>query len=54
MEAKQPEPRCLVLVVEDEPFVRLMAVDVLADAGFEVLQAGSADEAMRLFVASRD
>lgn len=35
----------LVLVVEDEGLVRLMAVDMLEDAGFEVIEAASADEA---------
>ena len=35
----------VVLVVEDEGFVRLMAVDMLEDAGFEVLEAGRASEA---------
>ena len=35
----------VVLVVEDEGFVRLMAVDMLEDAGFEVIEAGTADEA---------
>ena len=34
-----------MLVVEDESFVRLMAVDMLEDAGFEVLEAGTADQA---------
>ena len=40
-----PHPSPIVLVVEDEGFVRLMAVDMLEDAGFEVLEAGTADEA---------
>jgi CheY-like chemotaxis protein len=35
----------LVLVVEDEGLVRLMAVDMLEDAGFAVIEASSADEA---------
>jgi DNA-binding NtrC family response regulator len=48
MEAKSPMPRHFVLIVEDEPLVRLMAVDVLAEAGFAVLQAGNADEALRV------
>lgn len=38
----------VVLVVEDEPFVRLMGVDLLEQAGFEVLQAVNADEALWL------
>jgi CheY-like chemotaxis protein len=35
-----------VLVVEDEPLVRALAVDALEDAGFEVLEAPSADYAL--------
>ncbi|HEX4511654.1 MAG TPA: response regulator [Burkholderiaceae bacterium] len=38
----------LVLVVEDEPLLRLHAVSLLEDAGFDTLQAGSADEAIAL------
>ena len=36
-----------ILVVEDEFLVRLFAVDALEDAGFRVIQAGTAAEAMR-------
>ncbi len=39
----------VVLVVEDEPLVRMIMVETLADAGFEVLQASDAHEALRLF-----
>lgn len=35
-----------VLLVEDEPLVRMMNADILADAGFEVLEAMNADEAL--------
>jgi CheY-like chemotaxis protein len=35
-----------ILVVEDEPLVRLMAVDSLEDAGYRVEEAGTAAEAM--------
>ena len=38
----------LVLVVEDEPLLRLHAVSLIEDAGFETLEAGSADEAIAL------
>lgn len=33
---------CLVLVVDDEPLVRMMAADSLLDAGFEVIEAQDA------------
>jgi two-component system, response regulator PdtaR len=35
----------LVLVVEDEDLVRMMASDMLEDAGFTVIEAAYADEA---------
>jgi CheY-like chemotaxis protein len=35
-----------VLVVEDDPAIRLMAVDILSDAGFETLEAGDAAQAL--------
>jgi DNA-binding NtrC family response regulator len=35
-----------VLVVEDEPTVRSLAIDILSDAGFETLGAGDARQAL--------
>lgn len=35
-----------VLVVEDEPLLRMMAVDLVEDAGFEAVEASNADEAV--------
>lgn len=35
-----------VLVVEDEPLIRLTLIDALEDAGFSVIEAGTADEAL--------
>lgn len=40
--------RATVLVVEDEPLVRFMAMDIVEEAGFEAIEAASADEALRL------
>ena len=37
-----------VLVVEDDPFIREMAVTGLEDAGHEVIEAASGGEALRL------
>jgi CheY-like chemotaxis protein len=37
-----------VLVVEDEPTVRSLAVDVLADAGFDTAEASNAAQALEL------
>ncbi len=41
-------PRPLVLVVEDAAHVRMTMVDVLEDAGFQVIEAAHADQALRL------
>lgn len=37
-----------VLVVEDEPLIRMEAVDMIEDAGFKVYAAADADAAIRL------
>jgi CheY-like chemotaxis protein len=37
-----------VLIVEDESLVRIGAVNIIEDPGFEVIEAASADEAMRI------
>lgn len=37
-----------VLVVDDEPLIRLAAVATIEDAGYRTLEAGSADEALML------
>jgi CheY-like chemotaxis protein len=37
-----------VLVVEDEPLIRMGTVSLIADAGFAVYEANSADEAIRM------
>ena len=43
-----------ILVVEDELLVRMFAVDALEDAGFRVLQAGTATEAINALKGSPD
>jgi len=43
-----PAHKVVVLIVEDEPLVRMVAADMAWDAGFEVLEAENADEAVRL------
>ncbi len=52
MKAKSTKPRDIVLIVEDEPLVRLTGANLLAEAGFEVLEAGNADEALRILEAT--
>ena len=43
-----PPKAPVVLVVEDEPVQRMMAVDVVEEAGFEAVEARNADEAVRI------
>ena len=40
------EERAVILVVEDEVLIRMAAVQMLEDAGFVVLEAGNADDAI--------
>ncbi len=42
----QPTPGARILVVEDEPLIRMIAVEALLDAGFGVDEAANAAEAM--------
>ena len=44
----------LVLVVEDELLVRMNALSLLEEAGFGVLEAGSADDAIALLESRKD
>ena len=41
-------PSVAVLIVEDEPLIRMGTVYLIEDAGFEVYEAGSADAAIAL------
>ena len=43
-----------VLVVDDEPLLRMFNVDMLSDAGFDVLEAADADEALRVLALVSD
>jgi CheY-like chemotaxis protein len=47
-------PHATVLVVEDDVFTRMGTSDMFLDAGYEVLDAGSADEALRFFETDSD
>ena len=46
--------RPVVLIVEDEFLLRIDAADMIAAAGFEVVQAGNADEAIEILESRRD
>ncbi len=45
----EQRPRRVVLLVEDEPFVREATCHILQSAGFDVLPAADAQEAMRVY-----
>lgn len=47
-ETADPHVPSHILVVEDESFVRMVAVDMLEDAGLPVVEAPDADAALRL------
>lgn len=40
--------KSVVLIVEDSPMIRMGAVDLVLSAGYEALEAGDADEAIRI------
>lgn len=44
----------VVLVVEDEVLIRMNTVEIIEDAGFDVLEAANADEAIALLEARLD
>jgi CheY-like chemotaxis protein len=46
--------RSVVLIVEDEFLLRLEAIDMIAAAGFEVVEAANADEAIEILESRRD
>jgi CheY-like chemotaxis protein len=44
----------LILVVDDEPLVRLSAIDMFEKAGHDVIEAANADEAIRILESRTD
>jgi len=46
--------RPVVLIVEDESLLRISAAEMIADAGYDVVEAGSADEAIAILEARAD
>ena len=44
----------VVLVVEDEPLVLMMAIDIIEEAGFEALSAHNADDAIAILECRND
>jgi CheY-like chemotaxis protein len=47
-------PNALIVVVDDDVFERLGASGMFMDAGYRVLEAGDADEALRFFETNAD
>ncbi|HTO33999.1 MAG TPA: response regulator [Pararhizobium sp.] len=54
MAQSKPISKRIVLVVEDEPLLRMMAVDLVEDAGFEAIEATNADEAVAILESRTD
>jgi CheY-like chemotaxis protein len=50
VESKRP----VVLIVEDELLLRMNAVDMIEAAGFDIVEAANADEAIEILEARRD
>lgn len=49
-----PLARKVVLIVEDEPLLRMLAVDMVEDAGFEALECENATEAVLILESRTD
>ena len=43
-----------MLIVEDEPLVRMVAADIVQDAGFETIEVADADSAIATLEARKD
>ena len=46
--------QAIVLIVEDEPLLRMLAVDFLEEAGFDTVEAASADAAVLILESRTD
>jgi two-component system, response regulator PdtaR len=46
--AKTNKPAPVILVVEDDPFLRMLTVEFVNEAGFETLEACDADQAIAI------
>lgn len=56
METKSTDrdKRMVVLVIDDDPVIRLFASDFIADSGFEALEAADANEAVQILESRGD
>ena len=48
------KPSAVVLVVEDEPLIRMDAVDLVSDAGLQAIEARTAEEALERLEKRKD
>lgn len=49
-----PRRAAAILVVEDEPLLRMVALDMVEEAGFAAYEAGNADQALDLLEKQND
>lgn len=49
-----PDLKFIILVVEDQPIIRMGAVALVTEAGFEALEAGNAEEAIKILESRTD
>jgi DNA-binding NtrC family response regulator len=54
MSQLRPGEKAIVLVVEDQPLLRILAVDFIEEAGFEVVEADNADVAIGIMETRTD
>ena len=50
----QQDQKPTVFVIDDEESIRMMAVDMLTDSGYNVISAGDGKEALKIFEQSGD
>jgi two-component system, response regulator PdtaR len=54
MDAPSGKSRTVVQVVEDEPLLRMLAVEAMEEAGFMAIEARDADEAVAVLESRSD
>jgi two-component system, response regulator PdtaR len=52
MDAMANKPAPVILIVEDDPFLRMLTVEFVNEAGFETLEACDADQAIAILESS--
>jgi CheY-like chemotaxis protein len=54
IELAKDDKRMVILVIEDEPLIRMVVSEYIADAGFEALEAANADIAIEILESRGD